>query len=184
MDSGSVFITGMALRRLHPTRRVHLTGISCIGLIIEGDFASQASALSHSYYGARSGRTVCGGNRRRSRTGCAGADRFMSDNAVWSVLLQAFNTETTENHEGPRSGSDDISPKAVLQQARMEIEQEAEGSPLMWRWVRTRASCAGRRFATARISIITFGPRGCPRENLCRTGRLCRSPEFRLAVER
>jgi hypothetical protein len=41
---------------------------------------------------------VYGENRRRSRTGCAGADRFMSDNAVWFVLLQAFNTETTKNH--------------------------------------------------------------------------------------
>ena len=52
----------------------------------------------------------------------------MFDNAVWSVLavlLQAFNTETTEttkNHGGARSGSDDESPQAVLQQPRMEIE--------------------------------------------------------------
>ena len=49
----------------------------------------------------------------------------MFDNAVRSVLavlLQAFNTETTENHGGARSGSDDESPQAVLQQPRMEIE--------------------------------------------------------------
>ena len=53
----------------------------------------------------------------------------MSDNAVRSVLAvlsQAFNTETTKNHGAARSSSDDKSPQAVLQQPRMEIEQQAE----------------------------------------------------------
>ena len=56
----------------------------------------------------------------------------MSDNAVQSVravLLQAFNTETTKNHGAARSGSDDESPQAILQQSRMEIEQQAEAQP-------------------------------------------------------
>jgi len=55
----------------------------------------------------------------------------MFDNAVWSVLLQAFNTETTENHGGARSGSDDESPQAVLQQPRMEIEWRLSRTLLM-----------------------------------------------------
>jgi hypothetical protein len=53
----------------------------------------------------------------------------MSDNAVWSVRavrLQAFNTEITKNHGAARSGSDDKSPQAVLQQPHMEIKQQAE----------------------------------------------------------
>ncbi len=50
----------------------------------------------------------------------------MSDSAVRSVLSQAFNTETTKNHGAARSISDDKSPQAILQQPRMEVEQQAE----------------------------------------------------------
>jgi hypothetical protein len=49
--------------------------------------------------------------------------------AAWFVrraLLQAFNTETTKSHGAVRGGSDDISPQAVLQQPRTEIQQQAE----------------------------------------------------------
>ena len=47
------------------------------------------------------------------------------DNPVPVVLLQAFNTATTKNHGAARSGSNDTSPRAVLQQPGMEIEQQA-----------------------------------------------------------
>ena len=60
----------------------------------------------------------------------------MSANAVpsvRSVLLQAFNTETTKNHGAARSGSDDKSRQAVLQQPCVEIEQQAEAQALMRR---------------------------------------------------
>ena len=50
----------------------------------------------------------------------------MADNAVRSVLSQAFDTETTKNHGAARSILDDKSPRTVLQQPRMEIEQQAE----------------------------------------------------------
>lgn len=84
----------------------------------------------------------------------------MSDNAVRSVravLLQAFNTETTKNHGAARSGSDDKSPQAVLQQPRMKIEPQAEAQAAHAEvgqdpW---GASCAGRIFATALISMIS-----------------------------
>lgn len=42
------------------------------------------------------------------------------------VLLQAFNTERTKDHGAARSGSDDKSAKAVLQQPGMEIEKQAD----------------------------------------------------------
>ena len=102
-------LTHMPSSSLRSTGSHHST--SCWGSVF------RTSALRRSYYGDRSGRTACGERRRRSRTGVLRGP-VISDNAarpVRAVLLQAFNTETTENHGEPRSGSDHKSPQAILQ---------------------------------------------------------------------
>ena len=58
--------------------------------------------------------------------GLSGGADVPCDGTVWSatfVLLQAFNTEGTENHGGPRSGSDHTLPQAVFQPANNETER-------------------------------------------------------------
>ena len=58
--------------------------------------------------------------------GRSGSADVPCDGTVWSaafVLLQAFDTEGTENHGGPRSGSDHTLLQAVFQPAHNETER-------------------------------------------------------------
>ena len=60
------------------------------------------------------------------------AGKVVCDNpgsSVRSVMLQAFNTEGTKDHEAAQSGSDDKSAQAVLQQPGMEIQQQTNTQP-------------------------------------------------------
>ncbi len=73
----------------------------------------------------------------------------MSDNAVRSILLQAY-------HGAARSGfrrQFAVGRPATV--AHGKLNSRPRRSPLMRRQVRAWASCAGRRFATALISMIT-----------------------------